>query len=73
METTIRKKVTLKQIEKVFDAPELAYIKFYTPTNKKFKIEEYQGEKINFDITIRHAENENANKIFDNALKKLTK
>lgn len=71
METKIKVKATLKEVKEIFKSTEKVYIKFYKPSCKNFNIDEYDNEKIFFDINVRHNENEDAKNLFNNALKQL--
>ena len=67
MHTTIKIKVKPVELEKLFERTDLVYIKFYTSCNEILDSE----KPINYIINIRHNENEEAIKIFRNALEKL--
>ena len=69
MHTTIKTKVKPSDLEKLFERTDLVYIKFYKNASGN---EILDSEKpSNFFINIRHNENEDAIKIFKNALEKL--
>ena len=69
MHTTIKIKVKPVDLEKLFERTDLVYIKFYKNASGH---EILDCEKpSNFIINIRHNENEEAIKIFRNALEKL--
>ena len=71
MHTTIKTKVKPVDLEKLFERTDLVYIKFYKNASRN---EILDSEKpSNFFINIRHNENEEAIKIFKNALEKLKK
>lgn len=70
METTIKRKLTLNQMDKIFDNKEVVYIKFYQLANTSIKIEN-ENEQFLFKIIIRHNENGNANVLFNKALKQI--
>lgn len=66
MEATINRNLSLAQMEKVFAAEK---VRFFIPTDKH-GIEKALADKdapVTFAITIRHAENETADQVFDNA------
>lgn len=72
METTIKRQLKGVQMEQLFDAQhEQFMIKFYNAQEIK-NDEQYNRSKVyNFEIIIRHADNEKAEKLFDDAKNKM--
>lgn len=72
METTIKRQLKGVQMEQLFDAQhEQFMIKFYNAQGIK-NDEQYNRSKVyNFEIIIRHADNENAEQLFDDAKNKM--
>ena len=69
MHTKIKTKVKPIDLEKLFDRTDLVYIKYYKSASGNVISD--SETPINFFIEIRHNEDENAIKIFNNALEKL--
>ena len=69
METTIRKKVTLFEMERIF---ENTSIKFYEPATEYARQNvDNRTEKVFFNIVVRHKENETGHSIINKELKVL--
>jgi len=67
METTIKRKLSLLEIETLFNSSEIVNIRYYEPTT----FEPIAEEKIFFNIKVRHCENVKASDDFNKALKYL--
>lgn len=70
MNTTIKRKITITEIEKLFEKRELINIRYYHCIDKKFSENELE-EPFLFEIIIRHNEDENVMEIWTTANKKL--
>jgi hypothetical protein len=72
MNTTIKRQLKGVQMEQLFDAQhEQFMIKFYNAQGIK-NDEQYNRSKVyNFEIIIRHADNEKAEQLFDDAKNKM--
>jgi hypothetical protein len=62
MNTTIKRKITISEIEKLFEERELINIRYYNCIDKEFSENELVKPFL-FEITIRHNEDENVMKI----------
>ena len=71
METTVRRKLSVVQLEKLMDASELVNIRFYTPVNGDDFDPSHPDKKINYKVKIRHTEDENPKNLLRNAVKTL--
>lgn len=69
MQTTIKKNISVNQIEKVFDLTDHINIRWYQPS-KKQEITDFDA-KIGYDITIRHNEDEDPKELLNNAISKI--
>ena len=67
METTINKKITLEDMERVFE--NLSAIRYFKAKNF-IESEHEKGKIYLFEINIRHNEKENPIQVFNNELKK---
>ncbi|AZA47049.1 hypothetical protein EG346_02030 [Chryseobacterium carnipullorum] len=70
MNTTIKRKITITEIEKLFEKRELINIRYYHCIDKKFSENELEVPFL-FEITIRHNEDENVMKIWTTAHKEI--
>ena len=71
METLIKTKTTANKIAALFDRMDLINIRFYKPSNGQKLSKNELDEEINFYINIRHNENEDPIKMFNNAINKI--
>jgi|GEM_PF-5391611 len=71
MHTTIKTKVKPSELEKIFNRTDLVYIKHHKPASGNVISD--SETPINFFIEIRHNEDENPKKLFNNALEIITK
>lgn len=73
METIIRKITSIEKMKKTFDADK-GYIRFYDIPRLRRKISLQQLNEIEvFEINIRHSEDEDPKKIFNDIYKKANK
>lgn len=72
METTIRRKVKAKVLEEIFDNCTSFSVRYFNASN--FIESEYSPENIySYEIKIRHAEEANARKLFDDEVRRVKK
>jgi hypothetical protein len=71
METTIIKKVKGSTMKKLFETSDIVDIRYYTALNQLKRYIYDPEEEYMYVIKIRHSEEENARKLFDEAIEKI--
>ncbi len=71
METTIIKRVKGSTMEKLFDNPEIINIRYFKAKIDFDKIKYNENSSYFYELKIRHNENEDAEILFENAVKKV--
>ena len=71
MHTTIKTKISPNKLSQLFDRTDLVYIKYYKLSNGREIKEDELDDPKNFFVTIRHNENEDPIKVFNQAKKQI--